>query len=413
MTAPAEARPGLLRDRDFVLFASGQGASALGDALSKTALPLLVLALTGSGLHMGAIAMLSALPMLLFGVQAGALADRLDRRRMMLWSDAGRAVLVALVPLAVLLDVPVLPVLYAIAFPIGVLFAVFEAACLSCIPALVGRDRLGEANSTLAIGNALGYMIGPSLAGVLVAGFGGALTLGVDAVTFAVSALTLVFIRRPLQAATRPAPTSMRSQVREGFEFILGHRLLRSILLYSTAVTFFTAPVVLCATYLIREDLGWSPTLLGLVITAYALGAIIGALAASRLNRRPVLMTVCGTVVSGVALLVLAITASLPLILCVALLAGAGEAVSAILYTTLRAHLTPDELLGRVTTTAQVATFGLRPLSLLVAGVALEATSGATTVAVIGVLCLVVSAVFGGVAWSIRDKSTQTEEVGR
>lgn len=410
MTAPASTRPKLLRDRDFVLFASGQGASALGDALSKTALPLLVLALTGSGLHMGVIAMLSALPMLLFGVQAGALADRLDRRRMMLWSDVGRSVLVALVPLAVLLGVPVLPVLYAIAVPVGVLFAVFEAACLSCVPALVGRDRLGEANSTLAVGNALGYMIGPSLAGILVAGVGGALTLGVDALTFAVSALTLVFIRRPLQTATQTAPTSMRLQVREGFQFIFGNRLLRSILLYSAAVTFFTAPVVLCATYLIREDLGWSPTLLGLVITSYAAGAIVGALVATRLNGYPVLMTVCGTVVSGVALLVLAITASLPMILCVALLAGLGEAVSAILYTTLRAQLTPDELLGRVTTTAQVATFGLRPLSLFVAGVALEATSGAVTVASIGVLCLLVSAVFGGVAWSIRNESTEEVE---
>jgi MFS family permease len=150
----------LLRDRDFLLFASGQSASALGDALSKTALPLLVLTLTGSGLQMGLIAMLSALPMLLLGVPAGAWADRFDRRRMMLWSDAGRTLLVGAVPLAALLGVPVLPVLYAVVVPIGVLYAVFEAACLSCVPALVGRDRLGEANSLLSIGNALGYVAG-------------------------------------------------------------------------------------------------------------------------------------------------------------------------------------------------------------------------------------------------------------
>ncbi|MET7394191.1 MFS transporter [Dactylosporangium sp. NPDC005572] len=386
----------LLRDRDFVLFAGGQGVSALGDALSKTALPLLVLAITGSGLHMGIIAMLNALPLLVLGVPAGAWADRMDRRRMMLWSDVGRALLVALVPLAVVLDIPLLPVLYAIAVPIGVLYAVFEAACLSCVPALVGRERLGEANSLLSIGNALGFVIGPSLAGVLMATVRGGLTLAVDALTFAVSALTLMFIRRPLQEAAQRPTGPMGDQIREGLVFIRGHRLLRSTVLYWSAITFLTSPIIICATFFLRVDLGWSPRILGLIIATYAGGAIVGALVASRLRQAAGLMMFGGTVVGGVALLVLSVASWLPLTLGVAVLAGMGEAVAGIFYTTLRAQLTPDELLGRVTTTVQVATFGLRPLSVFVAGVALELTSGAATLATIGVACLLVSALF---AW--------------
>ncbi|MBB4911639.1 MFS transporter [Actinophytocola algeriensis] len=404
----------LLRDRDFLLFASGQGASALGDSLSKTAMPLLVLVLTGSGLHMGLIAMLSALPMLVLGVPAGAWADRFDRRRMMLWSDVGRAVLIALVPIAAVAGVPVLPVLYAIAVPIGVLYVVFEAACLSCVPALVGRDRLGEANAALSIGNALGYVAGPSLAGVLVATVGGATALGVDAVTFAVSAATLVFIRRPLQMATERATGTMGRQVRDGLQFIAGHRLLRVTLMYWAAITFFTAPVVICATFFVREDLGWSPRVLGVIITVYAVGAIAGALLAPRLRHAPGRLMVGGTVVGGVALLVLSVTSWLPLTLFVALLAGVGESFATVVYSTLRAQLTPDELLGRVTTTAQVATFALRPLSVFVAGVALEATSGAVTLAAIGAGCVLVSVLVaaGGTLVS-RDTThipTTTEE---
>ncbi|MFF3605272.1 MFS transporter [Streptomyces sp. NPDC002463] len=386
----------LLRDRDFLLFAGGQGASALGDALSKTALPLLVLALTGSGLHMGVIAMLSVLPMMLIGVPAGAWADRLDRRRMMLWSDVGRALLVGAVPLAAWLDLPVLPVLYAVAVPVGVLYAVFEAACLSCVPSLVGRERLGEANSLLSIGNALGYIAGPALAGVLVTGIGGAGTLAVDALTFAVSAVSLMLIRRPMQSAREQAPAPMRRQVLEGFRFIAGHRLLRAALLYWAAVTFFTSPVVICATYFIREDLGWSPGVLGSIIAVYAVGAIAGAVLASRIKAATVAVMCTGTVLGSVALLVLSGTASLPLALGVVFLAGGGESLSAIVYSTLRARLTPDELLGRVTTTAQVAAFSLKPLSVLAAGIALEATSGSVTLAVIAVSSIAISLVFAG-----------------
>ncbi|WP_237529854.1 MFS transporter, partial [Streptomyces sp. SID5770] len=404
-TAAGPAGPAagnLMKDRDFLLFAGGQGASALGDALSKTALPLLVLALTGSGLHMGLIAMLSALPMMLLGVPAGAWADRFDRRRMMLWSDVGRALLVGAVPVAALLDVPVLPVLYAIAVPVGVLYTVFEAACLSCVPSLVGRDRLGEANSLLSIGNALGYIAGPALAGLLVTGIGGAATLGVDALTFAVSAVALMLIRRPLQTAREHTPAPMRRQVLEGFRFIAGHRLLRAALLYWAAVTFFTAPIIICATYFVREDLGWSPGVLGTVIAVYAVGAIAGAVLASRIKEASAAVMCAGTVLGSVALLVLSGTESLALALGVVLLAGAGESLSAILYSTLRARLTPDELLGRVTTTAQVAAFSLKPLSVLVAGIALEATSGSVTLSVIALSCIAVSVAFGGVLRRIQ-----------
>lgn len=94
------SRPSPLHDRDFRLVLGGQGVSALGDAITFTALPLLVVTLTGSGIVMGIVGVLQTIPDLVLGLPAGALADRWDRRRLIIWADLGRALLTALIPLA-------------------------------------------------------------------------------------------------------------------------------------------------------------------------------------------------------------------------------------------------------------------------------------------------------------------------
>src|SRR5439155_3040219 len=109
-------------------FLLGESVSAIGDAVTLTALPLLVLALTGSGLAMGIVGVLQMLPDLVFGLVAGALADRWDRRRMMLYADVGRAILTALIPLSIVLGIPTMGVILLVTFPISSLRVVFMAA---------------------------------------------------------------------------------------------------------------------------------------------------------------------------------------------------------------------------------------------------------------------------------------------
>ena len=138
MSAPT-ASAGLFRNRDFRLVLFGQGISAFGDAVSFTALPLLVLLLTGSGLQMGIVGVLQLLPDLILGLPAGALADRWDRRKMIVWADFGRAVLTALIPISFLLGLPTMVVILLVTFPINAFRVVFLAAWTAMIPALVGR----------------------------------------------------------------------------------------------------------------------------------------------------------------------------------------------------------------------------------------------------------------------------------
>ena len=393
----------VLGDREFRLFASGHGVSALGDAVNQTALPLLVLHLTRSGMQMGLVAMLQALPMLVLGFPAGVLVDRWDRRRIMLWCDVGRAILVACIPLSAWLGLDTLSVLYAIVVPLGILFVLFDAASPACIPALVGRERLAEANAYLSLTTSVGYVAGPGLAGVLAASIGAAYTLGIDAVTFAISTLSLVLIRRPLQLPRTAATSTMMAGIKEGFAFIYRHKALRALLAYWALVGFVIAPIVVCVTFYITKDLGMSERALGSVVSLYAIGSVIGSLIGARIPPSFAGYAILGGItIGGLALITLGNIDILWLALLIAFVAGGGDAIAIVFYITIRASMTPDHLLGRVISIARVLTFGLQPLSLFLCGLLLDAVGGSVTLWLMGGMSLAISTVF----WLIGDMRT-------
>ena len=157
----------LSENRDFTVLLTTQGISSLGDAVTFTALPLLVLALTGSGLAMGIVAALQTLPDFVFGMVAGALADRSDRKRMMLLADLGRAFLTAMIPLSVFLAGPTMAVILIVAAPMSILRSFFLAGYTASVPALVGRSQIARANSYFEAVYSAGYIVGPAIAGLL------------------------------------------------------------------------------------------------------------------------------------------------------------------------------------------------------------------------------------------------------
>jgi ENTS family enterobactin (siderophore) exporter len=405
---------GLLRDRAFLLFNGGQAVSSLGDAITQTALPLLVLQLTGSGTQMGIVAMLHALPMFLFGFPAGVLADRWDRRRTMMLCDVGRAVLVACIPLSVLLGLPTIWVLYVVIVPIGTFAVLFDAICYSCLPALVGRERLAQANAYLSMTKSVGYVAGPGLAGFVAAAIGAAYTLSIDAATFAISVLSLALIRRPFQRERAAAGIPMVEGIKEGLTFIYRHRMLRTVITYWALVSFMVAPIVVAATFYITKDLAMSERALGSVISSYAIGSVSGAVAGTRIpHARAGYALLGGITVGGLALIALASLDVLWMAVAVAFVAGAGESIAVVFYTTMRASVTPDHLLGRVISTARVVTFGLQPLSMFVGGLLLDAVGGAVTLWLMGGGSLATSALFWtvpGLRSILTDSTHLTEQ---
>jgi len=407
VTSATTQDPPLAANHDFKVLLGSQGISALGDAVSFTAMPLLVLALTGSGLAMGVVGALGTIPDLFLAMLAGAIADRSDRKRMMFGADLGRAFLTALIPLSVVLGGPTMGVILLVAAPMSILRAFFLAGYTASVPALVGRSQVGRANSYFEAIYSVGFIMGPAVAGILAATIGPGPTLAIDAVSFVLSSLGLLFVRRDLRAPIDRPREPLLTEIRQGIDYILGHRTLRIAILFWGLISITIAPLVTALAVHITRDLGLSPTVLGVILTAFGIGTVSGSLAMTRLTHRaPAPFLLGGTAVTGTMLLILATDAPIPVYLVGAFGFGFAQSMVLLTYITLRTNLSPDELLGRVSSTARTISLGLQPIGLIVGGVLIDATSGSTAIAAMGAGELLICAVFASSATMRHARAT-------
>lgn len=384
----------LSRNRDFLLVLVGQGISSFGDSISNTAMPILVLALTGSGLAMGVVGVLSTLPDLLVGLPAGAFADRWNRRTMMFWADLGRALLTALVPVSVALGGPTLAIVMLVAFPLNVLRVLWLAAYTAAVPGLVGRGQVPRANGVFEAVFNVGWIVGPALAGLLAATIGPGPTIAIDAATFLISAGALLLVKRNLVPDRRGEPTHILGDIREGVRFVWGQATLRAIIALWTVTQVVMAGLTPALIFFITIDRGLGTEVVGLVLSAFALGSLGGSVLAARLApRRTGAVMLLGTVVNGIVLVLSVVAPTLVLVLA-ALVAGVVNANVLVAYVSLRTLLSPDALLGRVGATARTLSVGLMPLGSLAAGIALDAVGGGPTLVAMGGLLLATAGLF-------------------
>lgn len=385
----------LARNRDFKVVLIGQGVSSFGDAITNTALPLLVLGLTGSGFAMGIVGALSTLPDLVIGLPAGAYADRWDRRRMMFVADLGRAVITAAVPVSFWLGGPTMAVILLITFPLNALRVLWLAAYTAAVPGLVGRPQIARANAIFESFFTVGWIAGPALAGILSATIGPASTIAIDAITFVVSSAALLLVRRPLRPAPRGEQPHLVADIREGVSFVASHATLRAVILFWATSQVVTAALATALTYYITRDRGLPADVLGIVLSAFGVGSLVGSLAAGRRPPEAVgRALLIGTVVTGVILFALTIGAPIEVMVVGALVAGITQSVVLIGYITLRTALSPDAMLGRIGSTARTISVGLMPIGSFAGGALIEVTNGGVTLAAMGGLLLVASGVF-------------------
>ena len=223
MTAPS-----LWRHDDFLKLWAGQTVSELGSVVTRTAMPLVALLLLRAGpLQMALIVVAQSLAVLLVGLFAGAWVDRLRRRRLLIGTDALRAVLLFSIPVAYAMGVLRMEQLYLVAFAEGCLGTLFDAAYPAYVPSLIGVDRVVEGNSKLATSSSLAEIGGPGLAGGLVQLVSAPFTILVDAASFAVSAISLLLIRAPEpERPPRGAATPIRGEIVEGLRLVRFHPVL-------------------------------------------------------------------------------------------------------------------------------------------------------------------------------------------
>lgn len=396
-TEPTPAKPAarLWRNRNFNIFWVGQLLSALGDAFALIALPLLVLETTGSVAQMGLVTGASGVSMLLTGIFAGAIVDRVDRRRLMILCDLGRALLYGLIPLGWWLGGTSLWLIYTVAIGGTALGMVFQVAYTAAIPNLVDHDQITDANGRLQSTFALASFVGPMLAGLVSARFGPAAAIGIDALSFLVSAASLLLIRlRPSSAPTSSdtRPTSLFAELSAGVRFLLGEPVLRAVTLIFFLFTLIASGGFDLFIYYLKTDLGQSDNAVGLVFGVASLGAVLGALLTPLLRRR---WGFGGCFLGGMALECVAI-AAIGLAPSVLLMAGLamgmtfGNAVKLINSMSLRQEITPDHLLGRVTSAFWIIIRAPRPIGAAVTTALAGQFGAATVLVVIGGLGLLI-----------------------
>ncbi|MFD9521763.1 MFS transporter [Streptomyces sp. NPDC059979] len=349
--------PSLRRNKDFNVFWLGQALSVLGGSISLLALPLLVLDATGSIVQMGLVTVVSGATAIGTGVFAGYVVDRADRRRLMIVCDLVRAVLLGAVPLVWWVAGPQIWLLYVLTALVAVLKTLFDVAYVTAVPNLVRTQDLTAANGRLMGTFALGTLLGPVAAGFLTAGVGADWALAVDGATFLVSAASLGWVRFTPRPESGAGPVSgaasgvLREMFVVGFRFLWSHPLLRPLTIQLTLLTFVTMGATDLLIYRVQHDLGRDAATLGYVIAVSGAGAVAAALTAGRLRRilgfgtcwlTSIAMIAVGVAVTGVS-------RSLPVIAALAAVFMFGITLGGICTMTLRQEVTPDHLLGRVT----------------------------------------------------------------
>jgi MFS family permease len=296
--------PDIFQNRNFRMLWGGEGVSLIGDQFYMIALPWLVLKLTGDPLAMGTVLALAAVPRALFMLVGGALTDRFSPRALMLTSNLVRLVVVGLLSLLTIAGAIDLWMLYAFALLFGLADAFFYPAQSSMIPRLVGPERLQTGNALIQGTAQLSLFVGPVLAGTLITlldGGGGptggtpdmlgiGVAFAIDAATFAVSALTLSFIRLAPLASTADAPaepSGMFASIAEGMRAMWRDRVLRYyFLLIAAANLLITGPFSVGIPVLADKEYAGGAAAFGLVLSAYGAGSLSGVILAG-VRKRP------------------------------------------------------------------------------------------------------------------------------
>jgi MFS family permease len=371
----------LWRHPDFLKLWLGQTVSRLGSVVTRTAVPLVALLVLGAGPpEMAFLVVAASLGVLLVGLVAGAWVDRLRRRPLLIWADGIRALLLLSIPVAFVAGVLGMEQLYVVMFAEACLGSVFDAAYPAYVPSLIGVDRVIDGNSKLATSSSIAEIGGPGLAGTLVQVVSAPFAILVDAVSYVVSAISLLLIRTPEPPApVRTEATPIRREIGEGLRLVRRHRLLfpiaaRSVIAH-VAGSFYG---VLYTIYLLQV-LHLNPFLLGVVVSAGGVGALIGSLFAARVIARlglgPALIW---TAVGAAALGILTPLAQGPVLLATLMvfipqLVGDGlQTIEEVAEISLIQGLVPGRALGRVNATLGVVSHGIAyPIgALLAAGVA-------------------------------------------
>jgi MFS family permease len=395
---PARARPRLrallvdvspLRyDRDFRWLWAGQTVGQIGHHITRIALPYQVYVLTNSTLAIAALTLFQLVPILLFSLGAGSLADAMDRRRLLVLTQVGEALATAALFVLALQPHPPLLGIFSGAFAAAALSAFDQPARSSALPRLVPPERYTAAVALSHLTFNAAAVVGPAIGGILLAVIGVAGVYLIDAISYSAAVVGALAIKPlpPLGTVARPGLAA----IAEGLRYVLGRRLILSTFVIDLCAMVFARPIALYPV-LALDVFRTGPAGVGLLAAAPAAGAFAAAVLsgwATRVRRTGLGVVVAVALWGGSMALFGLSTFSFALALALLAVAGAADLVSTVFRNTIVQLATPDELRGRVTSIhILVVSSGPRIGDIQAATVA-SAIGTQPTVVLGGLLCL-------------------------
>jgi MFS family permease len=379
MPRPKRPTTGLWNHQDFMKLWTGQSISEFGSQISALAIPwFAAVSLHASPLEFSLLGVLLFLPFILFALPAGVWVDRLRRRPILIVGDAGRAVLLAYIPIAWFGGWLDIYQLLGIQFALGILTVFFDVAYQSYLPSLVERDDLVEGNSKLQTTVAAANVSGPPVSGLLIGAITAPYAIVVDAVSFVVSTLFMLRIRKPethqvTNAESSPRP-KMWPELKEGLRFVTHHPHLKWIAVCTGTSNFFGTIGFAIGLLFMQRTLHLGSFWVGFVFAGYGIGSIVGAVISTRYQR---LVGGIGRTIWTSSLLFSAGSIAfplahrgyaVPLLFIATLVNGFGGMVYNIAQVSYRQAICPPRLQGRMNATMRWIVWGTIPLGGLLGG---------------------------------------------
>src|SRR6266550_3922476 len=368
--APSRARVlQALRSRNFRLLWTGQTVSMLGDTAFLVALGWRTFTLTGSARSLGYVLTLQGVGLLLTVLVGGALADRYDRRKLMLVSDFARFGLIGALTVIDGTGHLGIGILLGLAFAEGLATGFFTPALGGLVPLVVEEPRLGSANALIGMARQGSLLIGPSVAGLLYGFAGSTVVFGFNATSYLVS-FAFVWATRP-RVPERAAAEGTLREIRAGFRYVAGVPWLWvTISLFAFVLMCQWAPIQVLTPKLVRAHFHLGVGAYGVIFSMLGAGMIVGAVAFAQLDpqRRRGLISYLIWMVNSLLVVVFALSPWYSLAIVASFLRGTCIGFGVAVWETMLMELVPQHMLSRVISLDWFGSFGLTPIGLLAAG---------------------------------------------
>ncbi|PES75842.1 MFS transporter [Bacillus cereus] len=373
----------------------GQLLSTLGSSVTVVILPVVVYSLTGSTVVMGMTMAMYMLPNILALPFAGLVVDRIDRVKLMLFTDIIRCILMMLFATLIFMDVLTIPLLYVLVALYGLMEGIFQPAYSAVRAKVFVPEIRNAANALTQMSNQGIRLIGPALGGLIVSVASAGIGFGLDAVTYLLSFLCLLFLR---EIKFNKVQKFERNKVNYKKDFMEGILVLKShpwlwitILVFSFINICYAGIIVVLIPWLFNVHHHFEAYVYGLGMASSGAGAVIAALifGGRQQWRKRGLLAYGGVLISGIALLIMPFVSWAPALIAIMAMEGFGMMIFGLIWETSLQELVPEEAFGRVASLDMLGSFALLPLGYVVVGWLATVIGGKITIIMLAILVLI------------------------